>query len=368
VQAVHEALYPRYALMPVVWRKVEDQEERLRRLTVEQQRLLDFLGNHNKAAIRGVAGSGKTILALAKAQETARRGMCTLFLCYNRPLKDWLLQAIPETFGDGLTIDTYHGLVEDLCRKAEVAFRPPAKKGNADFWRDAAPELLMQAGERLGPETKFDAVIVDEGQDFHDLWWTSLESVFRNPGAKGCYYVFFDPNQNLYVESPAIPGELGPAFELPVNCRNTVRIAEHCAQLVNQSNKVRDGAPIGDAPEFVRAANIRDAFQLAGKRVREWCMPNAGGLKRHQVAVLAPGNTERDWPADFQTIPLTRDMDVWRNGKGVLIASWARFKGLEADAIVIVETLVHDNDKERANRYVARSRAKHLLYIIQVEK
>jgi hypothetical protein len=259
--------------MPVVWRKVEDQEERLRRLTVEQQRLLDFLSNHNKAAIRGVAGSGKTILALAKAQETARCGMRTLFLCYNRPLKDWLLQAIPETFGEVLTIDTYHGLVEDLCRKAGVAFRPHAKKGNADFWRDVAPELLMQAGERLGPETKFDAVIVDEGQDFHDLWWTSLDSVFRNPGAKGCYYVFFDPNQNLYVENPAIPGELGPAFELPVNCRNTVRIAEHCAELVNQSNKVRDGAPIGDAPEFVGAANIRDAFQLAGKRVREWCSP-----------------------------------------------------------------------------------------------
>jgi uncharacterized protein len=28
--------------MPVIWRKVEDQEERLRRLTVEQQRLLEF--------------------------------------------------------------------------------------------------------------------------------------------------------------------------------------------------------------------------------------------------------------------------------------------------------------------------------------
>jgi hypothetical protein len=110
------------------------------------------LGSHNKAAIRGVAGSGKTILALAKAQETARRGMRTLFLCYNRPLKDWLLQAIPESFGEALTIDTYHGLVEELCRKAGIAFRPEARVGNTDFWRDVAPERLMQACERLGPE------------------------------------------------------------------------------------------------------------------------------------------------------------------------------------------------------------------------
>jgi hypothetical protein len=360
--------YPRYALMPVIWRKVEDQEERLRRLTTEQQRLLDFLGGHTKAAIRGVAGSGKTILALAKAQDTARRGLRTLFLCYNRPLKDWLIQAIPESFSDDLIIDTYHGLVEDLCRKAGIAFRPGLSVGKTDFWKDVAPELLMQACELLGPEAKFDAVIVDEGQDFHDLWWTSLDSIFRDPRAKGCYYVFFDPNQNLYVESPAIPGELGPAFELPVNCRNTVRIAEHCAGLVNQLNKVRDGAPMGDSPEFDRATNIRDAFQQAGKRVREWCMPNAGGLKPYQVAVLAPGNTERDWPADFQTVPLTKDFDAWRKGKGVLIASWARFKGLEADAIVIVEMLAPDNDQERTNHYVARSRAKHLLTVIQVEK
>jgi hypothetical protein len=153
-----------------------------------------------------------------------------------------------------------------------------------------------------------------------------------------------------------------------VNCRNTVRIAEHCAELVNQLNKVRDGAPIGDAPEFVRATNMRDAFQRAGKRVREWCMPNAGGLRPQQVAVLAPGNSERDWPGDFQTVPLTKDFDAWRKGKGVLIASWARFKGLEADAIVIVELEAPSNDQERVNQYVARSRAKHLLTVIQARK
>jgi hypothetical protein len=41
-------------------------------------------------------------------------------------------------------------------------------------------------------------------------------------------------------------------------------LTEHCAGLVNQLNKVRDGAPMGDAPEFVQAANMRDAFQQAG--------------------------------------------------------------------------------------------------------
>jgi hypothetical protein len=46
---------------------------------------------------------------------------------------------------------------------------------------------------------------------------------------------------------------------------------------------------------------------------------------------------------------------------------WSRFKGLEADAIMIIETSLSDDVKEIANRYVARSRAKHLLTLIQVD-
>lgn len=368
IQSIHEALFPRYAIVPVVWRKVEDQEARLHRLTNEQQRLLDFLGDHTLAAIKGVAGSGKTILALAKAQESARKGLRTLFLCYNRPLKDWVLQALPERSGDELVIDTYHGLVADFCRLAKVPFRAVEGEGDADFWRDLAPEKLIEACAALGDGFKFDAIIVDEGQDFHDLWWTSLEDAFRNPSNKACYYVFFDPNQNLYVQSPSIPGELGAPFHLPVNCRNTVRIAEHCAKLVNQSNKVKDGAPIGDSPEFLTAPTLRDAFQLAGKRVREWCMSGAGGLKNSQVAVLVPSGSDKEWSSIFKTVTATSDFENWRSNQGVLIAPWRRFKGLEADAIVIVEEASKYKDQnDIANRYVARSRAKHLLVVIEVE-
>jgi DNA helicase IV len=49
-----------------------------------------------------------------------------------------------------------------------------------------------------------------------------------------------------------------------------------------------------------------------------------------------------------------------------LTTSWARFKGLEADAIVIVEMMAQDSAQERANRYVAESRAKQLLTVVQV--
>lgn len=367
VEFVREALYPKYQLVPVIWRKIEDQEERLRRLTADQQRLLEFLANQPKAAISGVAGSGKTILALAKAQAIALDGVRTLFLCYNRPLKDWLQEAIPESFSDNLVIDTYHGLADELCKAAGVPLWKMGNPNSKEFWSDVAPEALMQACDQLGPEHKFDAVIVDEGQDFHDLWWTSLDSIFRDPNNKVCYYAFYDPKQNLYVENPSLPGELGKPFDLPENCRNTVRIAEHCAALAGYDNKSRESAPVGDEPEILSVKNLEEAFKEAGKRARVLCMPNQGGLRFEQLAILAPGFTEKRWPAHFQTIPLTKSFEQWRKGEATLIASWSRFKGLEADAVIIIETPGDDDAKDITNRYVARSRAKHLLFVILVE-
>ncbi len=365
VASVREALYPKYHLVPVLWRKIEDQEERLRRLTDEQQRILDILAQQPKAAISGVAGSGKTLLALAKAQAMARQGYRTLLLCYNRPLKDWLCDSVPDAFGGNLVIDNYHGLADDLCRAAGVPLWDRGETTDPEFWSEVVPAALDEACGKLGREHKFDAIIVDEGQDFHDLWWESLQSVFCDADNKACYYVFYDPNQNLFVDDPSLPDELGPTYPLQTNCRNTVRIAAHCASLVGYENQSRDDAPEGEEPSIVSVGNVREAVRVAGKRIRELCLSNTGGLKPSQVAVLAPASAEKLWPDRLGTTSLTKDFEEWRRGEGVLIATWGRFKGLEADAVVVIETPMRNEARETTSRYVARSRAKHLLTVIE---
>jgi hypothetical protein len=85
------------------------------------------------------------------------------------------------------------------------------------------------------------------------------------------------------------------------------------------------------------------------------------------VAVLAPGDTIRVWPKDFQTITATRSFDAWHDDEGILITSWRKFKGLKADAIVIIDSPKKQQaDGLTAHRYVARSRAKHLLVVIEI--
>ena len=73
-------------------------------------------------------------------------------------------------------------------------------------------------------------------------------------------------------------------------------------------------------------------------------------------------------PDQIGAIPPTRSFDEGGEGKCVLVASWHRFKGLEADAIVIIETLGRDEDREPVNRYLARSRTNYLRTVIKAKE
>ncbi len=218
MQKIRLGLSPAFSLMPVLFRQVREQEERLVRLTEEQSRLLDFLGSHSRVAIRGVAGSGKTFLAMAQAQKFAQQGKRALLVCYNKSLADWLDNNVPEELKSNLTVTTYHGLCADLCLRAQIPFVPKFNDGNK-FWRTEATNLLLEALDTV--KDRFDAIVVDEAQDFMPDWWIAIEAL-SSDGDSGVLYVFYDPAQNLYVgEQLALPA-LGTPYELPTNCRNTV--------------------------------------------------------------------------------------------------------------------------------------------------
>ena len=267
MDGVRAALFPKFGILPVLWRQVEDQEERLRRLTDMQRQLLEFMAQRKLAAICGVAGSGKTILAMAKAQELARSGMRTLFLCFNKPLKDWIKKVIQRDADDNLMVNNYHGLALHLCQKAQIEFwNDEEGETPASFWEEDVPDRMMNAMSVLGEEDKFDAIIVDEGQDFRELWWASMDSLFRDSENKGCYFVFYDPKQNVFSTSASLPSELGEPFNLPVNCRNTVKIANHCAGLIGIESSVRDGAPRGMSLKSWRVVISRRLFVWRPRR------------------------------------------------------------------------------------------------------
>ncbi|MGA9470808.1 MAG: ATP-binding domain-containing protein, partial [Terriglobales bacterium] len=284
---------------------------------------------------------------------------------YNRALAEWLRETIPETYSGRITVFHFHALCSEWCRKAGVRFLPPAT--NADrFWKEDAAWLLVEAIEKV-PD-RFDAVVADEGQDFYPEWWLPLEQI-NSKGELGPLYAFYDPAQNLFVEGQSSLPSLGQPFLLPTNCRNTRRIATACADIIGHPVRTRQDAPEGVEVQRALAARDDDQRRMAQASLEGWI--RKGGLKMSQVAILSPVRYRNSAIVGLTgaKFPLTEDLGDWRAGRGVLFSTIRAFKGLEADAIILMDVPRPDSDTHftRSDYYVACSRAKHLLVILLKE-
>ncbi|MBP3817713.1 MAG: DEAD/DEAH box helicase family protein [Butyrivibrio sp.] len=65
------------------------------KLTNEQTGLLDYISEQKNATIQGVAGTGKTLIAIEAARRFGDEGRKVLFLCFNRMLFTYLKKSFP---------------------------------------------------------------------------------------------------------------------------------------------------------------------------------------------------------------------------------------------------------------------------------
>ena len=227
-----QLLAPRVSLAPSLAATVTEDGAALVRLTEEQFNILEVLCAFPRVGVSGGAGTGKTLVAMERARRLAAEGRRVLLLCYNRGLAAYLSRARTAL---------------PCPRSIRCATRCPSPQGSRGrlhptgpdaqaFWREEAPALLLQALDRL-PDERFDAVIVDEGQDFHGTWWLAVERLLRRP-KDDVLWVFFDPRQNIYGGSAweALGLHTAP---LAYNCRNTQRIARYAYGLVQAEPKLR---------------------------------------------------------------------------------------------------------------------------------
>ncbi len=370
LDGIVRTLTSEFKLTPALWREIEDQERIIFRYTEDQIMVLDLLAQHKRAAIQGVAGSGKTQLALAKARAFAEQGQRVLLLCYNKLLAQWLAQQVSDLDGR-ITAVNYHRMAHEWCSRAKVPF--PASSDDSAFWLGEAARCFETALDVL-PDDRFDAVVVDEGQDFHESWWDSIELLKRD-FAGGALYVFYDPAQQLqHMEDQRLP-HLGTPFSLPCNCRNTQRISALCAASIKREIRVKAGTPEGKTPDIRLAIDEEAQRKEITGCLKSW-LQGSGGLSKRQVAILCPVSVSHSslrQTASLAGFPVTDDLSEWRAGKAVLLTTIRRFKGLESDAVILFDVPdISDEAAEFAftcrHLYVACSRAKHLLCVVTTSK
>lgn len=186
-------------------------------LTRSQYEILNYLRGHRRVAIAGCAGSGKSLLAIEQAIRLRRRGLRTLLLCHNPHLAAYLRAM---TDGTGVEASDLASWLADL--RATGAGTTP--RDWSHYFEPTEQELGEAFDGLLASDRRYDAVIVDEAQDFRGTWWTVVEAALRDP-AEGFLYAFHDDNQALLPERTEYPITAAP-FVLSKNCRNAGRIFE----------------------------------------------------------------------------------------------------------------------------------------------
>jgi hypothetical protein len=71
-------------------RKIELEEERIIELTEQQQMCIDGLSDNPRCLIHGLAGTGKTLLAIKNAKESSFEGKRVALFCYNLLLGEYM--------------------------------------------------------------------------------------------------------------------------------------------------------------------------------------------------------------------------------------------------------------------------------------
>ena len=170
---------------------------------------------------------------------------------------------------------------------------------------------------------------------------------------KGTLYVFADPAQNLFQEQQAKLPDIPAKYKLSANCRNTRSIAQAIRRVHNVEIKLKEDAPEGEPPVIETIEDPGARVHRCDKQIRSWL--NEGKLAASQIAVLSPKKKEHGCLAQTKTLaglPIVEDIGPWRSDKGIFFAPIRGFKGLEADAVVMID--VDDSYPLHERRQVRR--------------
>ena len=266
--------------------ELAEEERRLYRLTEQQYQVLDMLSRQTRVAIAGCAGSGKTFLAAEKARRLAAAGLPRARRRLQRPPRrapaarpcrraehhrSRLLRALPRGRGGG---------------RHRVRRRARARRGRRVLHRRSPPPSPSTRSVMAG---RFDALIVDEGQDVVRRLVAPAADPPRRPRPRARSTSSSTTTRSSSPSRPACPF-LEEPFQLTVNCRNTRRINE----LVMRFYKGGTIEAPGPGRPARRPARVRDgggAPRAARRGGRALDRRGGGRARRHRATDRARSAT-----------------------------------------------------------------------------
>ena len=332
-------------------------------LTAEQERIIEETSLDKRKVFLGGAGTGKTFIAIEKTKRLVRDGKKVLFTCFNRNLGIYFKETLSEEISSGLlrTTNFHDFLVASLDENDMPTMIPDSKEARTVFFAKELPEMAFDLYAGLPNDKKYDALVVDEGQDFREDWFPVLESFLRD-GENGEFYIFADLYQSLFNPDHKFVQKLPHSkHRLVRNLRNTGHINDWLDKLLPEGARLISpelkGIPVVFTEWETEEEECRQVEKEIGRLVSQ-------GIQPFRIVILSPNIKDKSCFAGKDKIkdwPLGEYDDQRQNA--VRFCTIRSFKGLESE-IVFLTGIKRDNRAcTQADIYVASSRARFLLHV-----
>ncbi|MGG2196824.1 3'-5' exonuclease [Paenibacillus validus] len=262
IQAIRFHLFPEVRISAEFKAPISHQDQLLlslhniKTMDLHQENIAKQIGDKHRL-IRGVAGSGKTLVLASRVKMLAKAHpeWKILVLCYGIPLSRSLKQLIHQKIDEP----------DDLLDLINIESKSHHKDSNIEVYNfhewlknrlnmkdTEIPNLLEKLNNKEAIVPSYDAIMIDEGQDFEPEW-LKLVSECLNPATQSLLLVE-DRAQSIFKRKTSLAQDIGLDFRgrskvLSINYRNTAQIVQFAWDFYQEhsqlKNKVQEGSVEG---------------------------------------------------------------------------------------------------------------------------
>lgn len=395
IDALVEVFAPSVRIKSTLAVQFVDEDQEYARLTDDQVRRLSVMSRHPRVAIRGAAGTGKTVLALERAHRLALQDLDVLFVCENPALAYWIASLVGHEPQDiRCHIFVHH--VEELCLgvsgKAGFAFGdlPESSEGGGlDELGDRVRQNKLAAVltrsldklERQGQRISYDAILVDEAQNIERALWGPIYKLLRDR-QNGLFYAFYDPAQRESADDDWEPPIINrhKEFILTDNIRNTKAIFNVALQFYpgHEAPQCRgpEGRPVwchNPATEVPADIPAEEREVVALEQVLDRLVDHEGVAPEDILVICfraqraTSANASRLYRRQFVGKHLLQNHLEMIRPSHVTLTTVRAAKGLERKVVVLAELDGIEKEPEKRRNtfmYVAITRAMNHLIVL----
>lgn len=381
---------------------LEPQE--IKALDLTQESIAKNIGDGHRI-LKGVAGSGKTLVLACRAKylKTIYPDYKILVVCYNNSLCNHLKHMFGDDFNKKIEVLNFHSLVKQLTG-ANLSMLLQEKQSE---YNTRVGHILLDYLEKkdvLDAEL-YDAILIDEGQDFAQEWIIGLSKLVKSESNNILFC--YDPAQNIFNRKKPSWRSVGlqvqgkKPVELYKCYRNTKEILDIAKAFLNskqpdslQNNDEYDRildpdtgeCKTGEYPSIYHKNDVRHLADLIARKIRQLLQSETAP---REIAVLQAKSAVYDIfvselksklntyipnvEAEFIFSSLEKKaLDLNKNS--IKIMNVESSKGLEFPHVFFVGLDYmprlgenRDLDSERKLAYVGMTRAQNKLFILGCE-